>query len=759
MKKTNLRKMTALAAAFVLAAQYSTFMTYAEETALDKKVDIDEEIYASIIKNNSSYDKNKDGVLSEEELQSLYYITLDGTIIKNLSSLEDLNKYPGIDAILIKDWTDFDVSLIKELKYVKALELHNCTLGECSEEIDHIYNVTVYYSEELDLNRLKAFSNLQSLGVINTKLTNVSALEAIDLKLLARDTTEDNSELLKYIKCSDIVMPEGFLYPVTVRPAGIMKGKLTVTDPDVVKLTDNTIRTFSDKADEKLPNYIYAEKAGETEYQYSDMDGNQICTGKIKVIENKPVDEPLDAENKIGVRIISGRSFYLNGTEEKWAYLLYDSGILYSYNKEGKGELALADENVSNLTKDCYGNNIVLYKDGTLKINGQNITEKYKVVTASDDLAYILCSDGVLRRITSVSIVSGSGSGGGLILLGNLGKYNADAETGDYTLLLEDIKENIKSMCSSHPEIVQTKDGKTALIYFETNDGKQEYKFLDLDLNINPKSCVSVQDPVALGTGWSSKSDVYYVVDDKNDLYQINITGYNSSKEKTKTVSSSLIASDVTRCGYLYRRGEGTNQKSDIAYTDKDGKAYSCTDAGKEIKAENGFDLFSNKQSNYGKIDTHYSFTDNITESGTKVINDGTDLGISIHTDDGTENFTCLDRFASFTHVKESTGTFFDGSDYTILITREDNTLWKYSIEAGTFTRLDDQIKKGNPEENPPKEEPEKKYNTKDIVSVMQYIFGAENAVKEDWMDFDGNGKVNIIDLLLLKKEILHSFH
>ena len=41
----------------------------------------------------------------------------------------------------------------------------------------------------------------------------------------------------------------------------------------------------------------------------------------------------------------------------------------------------------------------------------------------------------------------------------------------------------------------------------------------------------------------------------------------------------------------------------------------------------------------------------------------------------------------------------------------------------------------------------------------MQYIFGAENAVKEDWMDFDGNGKVNIIDLLLLKKEILHSFH
>ncbi|MBP1591910.1 MAG: hypothetical protein ILP22_07715, partial [Oscillospiraceae bacterium] len=66
-------------------------------------------------------------------------------------------------------------------------------------------------------------------------------------------------------------------------------------------------------------------------------------------------------------------------------------------------------------------------------------------------------------------------------------------------------------------------------------------------------------------------------------------------------------------------------------------------------------------------------------------------------------------------------------------------------------------IKKADPKENPPKEEPEKKYSTKDIVSMMQYIFDAENAVKEDWMDFDGNGKVNIIDLLLLKKEILRS--
>ena len=40
---------------------------------------------------------------------------------------------------------------------------------------------------------------------------------------------------------------------------------------------------------------------------------------------------------------------------------------------------------------------------------------------------------------------------------------------------------------------------------------------------------------------------------------------------------------------------------------------------------------------------------------------------------------------------------------------------------------------------------------------MMQYIFGAENAVKEDWMDMNSNGEVNVIDFVLLKKEILNN--
>lgn len=50
------------------------------------------------------------------------------------------------------------------------------------------------------------------------------------------------------------------------------------------------------------------------------------------------------------------------------------------------------------------------------------------------------------------------------------------------------------------------------------------------------------------------------------------------------------------------------------------------------------------------------------------------------------------------------------------------------------------------------------KYQTADIVSVMQYIFGMENASKESWMDLDGNGTINVIDLVIIKKEILKNF-
>ena len=726
--KKELRKVTAFASAVILASQCMSFIG-AEETKV-QKADINDMIAESILKHDKLFDRNKDGVISDEELKEVFTVTLDGSIIKEISSLKDLTKMPELSHINIVNWKNFDPVLLCDVVNVHHIELTDSTFAECSEKVDHINHIDIFNTEDFDLNTLKPFSGLLSVSTSGTTVKNLDALKELDLKRLYIDEKIDSAEVVKYIRTSDYELPVGFLSPLAVRPAGAIKGKFTVTDPETVKFTNYSADTFTDEADEDYYNFIYSEKTGETEYQYSDKDGNQIGKGKIKVIENKPVDEPLDTENKRTVRIITDESSDQRGVHERWAYLLFDDGIMYTYNKEGKGELTPVDENVSDISNDSYGNQIVLYKDGTLKINGDNITENFKVVTASEYMTNFLCSDGIIRTVSGVA-------GGGY-------KVNK-------------IMSNVKAMCPSNPDLIQTKDGKTALMYSDKTDGENEYSLFELNLNINPVSCVEAQSVVTNGGGFLFRGGTFYVTDDKNDLYMIKAEAKTSSKEITKSVGRALIASDVTGCGYLYRRGEGTNQKADIAYTDKEGKAYSCTNQGEEIKAENGFDLFDNKQYDYETRDTRYLFTENTTAAGTTVVNDDSVLGISLRTDDGTENFTCLDRFASFTHVKESTGTFFDGSDYTILITREDNTLWKYSIEAGTFTRIDKELRKADDVPTPPYVVPKEKFGAKDLVSMMQYIFGAENAVKEDWMDLNGNGEVNVIDFMLLKKEILNN--
>ena len=75
--KKELKKLTALSAALVLAASCSMLNVFAEETATEEKAKINEQIYASILKNDKHYDDNKDGVISQKELEDIFSLTLD----------------------------------------------------------------------------------------------------------------------------------------------------------------------------------------------------------------------------------------------------------------------------------------------------------------------------------------------------------------------------------------------------------------------------------------------------------------------------------------------------------------------------------------------------------------------------------------------------------------------------------------------------------------------------------------------------------
>ena len=284
------------------------------------------------------------------------------------------------------------------------------------------------------------------------------------------------------------------------------------------------------------------------------------------------------------------------------------------------------------------------------------------------------------------------------------------------------------------------------LTYSETVDGKKQYKLLDLNLSITPVKIIRAESVVMNGGGLLLRGGTFYVIDDKNDLYMIKVTGSNKSKEVTKSVARNKIASDVSDIGYFYRPEEGRGSKAIVAYTDKDGKAYNCAD-GKALADKGEFELYKNEQYDYDEKDTKYIFDEHTTATGKTIVSDDSIYGLSYHAEDGTERFTCLDHFASFTHVKQTYGTFFDGADYNIIIVREDNTIWKYAIEANTFTRLDTEFKA--PEPLGPR------YSAADLVTMMRYLCGLDDGTDSDWLDLNGDGKVNILDFIHMKKEIL----
>ena len=58
-------------------------------------------------------------------------------------------------------------------------------------------------------------------------------------------------------------------------------------------------------------------------------------------------------------------------------------------------------------------------------------------------------------------------------------------------------------------------------MYSDKTDGENEYSLFELNLNINPVSCVKGQSVVTNGGGFLFRGGTFYVTDDKNDLYMI----------------------------------------------------------------------------------------------------------------------------------------------------------------------------------------------------------------------------------------------
>lgn len=729
MEKLNLRKMTAFSAALVLSTQSGICALNAEESDNTVEAVIRESL------SDSYNDKDHDGFLSDEELSAVYSVTLDGSKLKDKTSFDFLKKLSSTCILNIQNWENFDYNIIKNIKEKPFTSIHfiSSTMKKTDEKFSDVINVSIKNTENFDLEALSSFTELRSLDVVDSTVKNLSVIEKLNLEsLYSHSDGKTDEEFYKFLKFPDIEVPEGYRCRVDIKPHGFLNNR------GIISVKDNGIAASNEEVIEDNLAYIHAVSEGKTEYEVKDKEGKLIGSGKVTVTPDKPFDEPLVSEKLPEFRIIEPNGY------STCVYILFEDGRLYSFNKEGKGELTKIDDNVADFYEHSRANNIaqtgvqsprgstpsypkmyaVLYKDGVLKVDGKalNDPKDYTVLSFAERGGYCLCSDGRIRTLRF-----------------GISAEDTSRDVYGWSELkgLDDIK--IKAVSNYYYfdwfPICQLEDGRTVKLEFEKSS--DNINIIDLGLNITPVKFIAKifysDDPGAHET-------TYYITDPDNNLYEV-ILPDGESEPKTR-----LAAKNVKDLGYIYGKTQTTyDVNAYVAYLGEDNE-YHDPSGERKYEDYNRYTLGYDWIYTYNPSIDFYSASLATTEKGT-VINDNRSVELFSKNDiNCTEKFSCLGNYASMTHVKDTIGAFFDGKDLCILITREDNTLWKYCIEGNTFTRIDPNLKAVSP----------KKYTAIDIVSMMRFLCGIDEV--SDWMDINCDGVVNVLDFIRMKKEMLKNF-
>ncbi len=736
MKKLNLRKITAFAAALVLSAQSGICVLNAEETN-----SIDDTILEALY--DPSIDRNGDGTLTEYEIMYIHNLTLDGNKLRGVTSFDFLEKFQNLFDLTILNWENFDFALLNKVKNSSQFEyitFDSSTMKKTDEQFHNVVDVGIKNTVNFDLDALSSFNGLQWIAITDSTLKDVSVLGKFKNVYFTGDI--DYREYSAGIIFPDIEVKEGYVSRLYLKPRRFLDYNtiLSVKDNSIAKPADYYYGRISDNVEVQGIPYIFAETAGKTEYEVKDKEGNLIGSGNITVVPDKPADEPLESEKLQNFRIIEPNN------KSEYVFVLYENGDLYSFNKEGKGEFTKIDDNVAEFyefSRARYGTpsqgkyipfrgdknyktQAVLYKNGVLKVNGETVNDpdEYTVIQCNNNFYRCLCSDGKIRALSC------------FVSEGDYEKdtftwKEAESDVKIKAITKDDYYFAIDENHNSGP-ICQLEDGRTVIFCIYRFD--MSAKTVDLGLSITPVNALQMRNNKS-----GKKEYVYFIMDTDNNLYEVKLN--DNAEPETR-----LAAKNIKDLGYLYEKNDF--KTCNEVYLSEDNK-YHAIDGVTEFdnSAQYVFSYESPYTSySYNPYFTEYTVPKVTTEKGT-VIDDRSDydeVELYSHNDsDGTEKFSCLGNYASMTHVEDTTGAFFDGRDLCVLVAREDNTLWKYCIEGNTFTRIDPDLKAIAP----------KKYGAKDIVSMMRYLCGIDES--SDWMDFNDDGVINVLDFIRMKKEML----
>ncbi len=459
-------------------------------------------------------------------------------------------------------------------------------------------------------------------------------------------------------------------------------------------------------------DYIIGLAEGEVTYTCKDYEGNVVGTGKVTVKAPDEINDPtLVSTGLKPVEVIKVTHDY---DASPRAYIRYDNDVLYCFKngtmEEYQKNVVKAAVNEGNSTYDIY----TLTGDGQICVNGHAVNDinDYKVISTSNDLSCVLCSDGCVRKVSS-------------------GKA-------------EVIYENIKAIEENFNEyfpyggFLQTSDGKVCIAYNNTL----------YPLGFSGGPIRSIRHLAVLNGG------TFYLLTDDNKAYIINATfptttkipGFEHLMEAEVSITKEQEvegAADIFYGGYIGTNGIAYSFSGDL-YDDYV-KSKSDLMNSESMLRLSSFDILGLQNKKIATI-TNYEIS-------------GKNHIYSIRDNEGTETYSFVKNAKPVSHVKMNCGIYKDGNNTCVLILREDNTFWKLVVETGEFVRLDEEFNGSEAPgttapETPEKTEPEEGEN-KD--TEPKETSPSENDKKEpvNTGDISGDGKVDVTDLTMISLGLL----
>lgn len=345
-----MKKILSLTLSLFMAMSVGTFTAFAEDKPV--AVEVDETVYAQLMKNQWSCDSNSDGIITEEELNETTYLNID------------------LDGIS-------DISWVSKLSSCRYISFRNGTLT--------------------DFSALKQMPALRSISMDNVPLTDISfikelELERCDLNNMEQITVEQRMNVLKW-NAPDIWA--GTSGEITCTPRNLVEYSITLENSDIAVFMNGT-----NTADNPY-EHIYGLSSGTTAYTVS-FEGQNYYTGELNIKETPGAYNP-SLHNTAITNFEMGYSNYYNPDSETGnsGQLALVNETLYSIcGSEVKAvETDVADYEYvykRNYSGSYNYADMVLKTDGTLLLNGESIMNT--PVRAMYD-GYILAENGNIYTI------------------------------------------------------------------------------------------------------------------------------------------------------------------------------------------------------------------------------------------------------------------------------------------------------------------------------------------------------------------------